>query len=266
MANDLTVGKIVQLELFRNVTLNPVSPLVVSGLRPLPTPPNTPGSPAPVTAIDSDNLDLVSDQLRPYMVTDSGKRFYLLEPTADQVDPRDLIAHTCRIPRFTGACGRDYSVGHHSVLVCWVVEALGGTKADARAGLIHDLPEAYTNDLSSPMKLALKILGFDMKKFTRPIETAVSERFGVAYPWPDIVREADRIALDLEWNAMFLAKTGQGLGFSAGRGKIPAKVGNMAQELKALMEYGSNDRYTRIQDLLECAITNRFGKEIFDVD
>jgi 5'-deoxynucleotidase YfbR-like HD superfamily hydrolase len=59
---------------------------------------------------------------------------------------------------------------------------------------MHDTAEAFTNDLPTPLKFALPIF----KELEVKIETAMGNRFGFQYPYPDAVKLADTQMLLLE--------------------------------------------------------------------
>ncbi len=85
----------------------------------------------------------------PFIVTYTGKMFPYDRVTADCIDIRDIghaLSHLCR---FTGHTSMFYSVAQHSLLVSEKMQ--GGPEAKL-AGLLHDATEAYTNDLSTPLK------------------------------------------------------------------------------------------------------------------
>lgn len=141
----------------------------------------------------------------------SNTRFDLWEPRAADVHPRDVAHHLGRLCRFTGGVGQIYSVAQHCVLVSQAIEEKCRTEPaytpeDVRvlalAGLVHDAAEAYTGDVSSPLKRLLRHLtpdqgyGFKLSvldEVEERIERAVAERFGVPYPWPAIVKHYDNV-------------------------------------------------------------------------
>lgn len=119
-----------------------------------------------------------------------GQMFDLVNP-----DPRvitiDVIAHALsRICRFTGHVSVPlYSVAEHSVRVSWLVP-----DHDAREGLMHDAAEALIGDVAAPLKRLLP----DYRRIEERIEKVIAERFGLLYPWPLSVKEADLDMLRLE--------------------------------------------------------------------
>lgn len=84
--------------------------------------------------------------------TYSGGWFDLAHPRVDQVRIQDIAHHTSILGRFTGATQRLYSVAEHQLVVCRLMELDGLHPELCLAGLTHDGHEAYTGDLSSPMK------------------------------------------------------------------------------------------------------------------
>ncbi len=104
-----------------------------------------------------------------WMQTASGRAFNLLDPTPGMVTLDDIALHLAALCRFTGATTTErrlgakpvgrrvpchYSVAQHSWLVAEYLADTGKPQWGLR-GLLHDAHEAYTGDLSSPMKWAM---------------------------------------------------------------------------------------------------------------
>lgn len=93
----------------------------------------------------------------PYLTTASGQRYRLAGPELDTPRIGDIAHHLAQINRFTGAASRPYSVAEHSLL-CEQIAASEGAGPMARlCALMHDAHEAYTSDMASPVKIALRI-------------------------------------------------------------------------------------------------------------
>lgn len=126
----------------------------------------------------------------------SGTTFNYNFPERSDVTIEDLAAATSNICRFAGHLPRFYSVAQHLVNASRLVEAIKEDVADPAVfdALMHDTAEAFTNDLPTPLKWALPIF----KTLEVKIETAMGERFGFNYPYPEIVKEVDTLMLMLE--------------------------------------------------------------------
>jgi hypothetical protein len=119
-------------------------------------------------------------------LTQSGKAVDLIAPDPSTIDPGDIahaLAHLCR---FTGHTRTHYSVAQHSAMVAMIVSVddCPTTAAKRRrrlAALLHDAAEAYLQDLSSPLKLALQALGMGnpYAELERRMVSAIAERFGL---------------------------------------------------------------------------------------
>lgn len=123
----------------------------------------------------------------PWIQTRSGRRFPFLAPRFDDVDLRDIAYALSNLARFTGHTRRGedgaiYSVAQHSVLVSHAVP-----EKHALVGLMHDAPEAYLGDVSSPLKSLLP----DFKRLESLAWAAIAEAFDLPLDLPPTVKEAD---------------------------------------------------------------------------
>lgn len=122
------------------------------------------------------------------ILTHTGKRFDLLEPDADMIDPRDIchsLAHLCRF----GHTREFFSVAQHSCIVAELVP-----EEHKLAALLHDATEAYLGDMTRPLKQWIP----DYRGFEDVIWMRVCERFDLAPELPASVHRADLIALATE--------------------------------------------------------------------
>lgn len=122
----------------------------------------------------------------PWIQTKSGRQFWPLNPSPDDIDLDD-VAHALSMKcRYGGHVDRFYSVAEHSVLIAdWLW--LNGHKEAALWGLLHDASEAYLPDVARPIKPHLP--GF--VDIERGVMNAVCQKFAIS-PWePAIVKEAD---------------------------------------------------------------------------
>jgi len=130
--------------------------------------------------------------------TFTGKYVSPILITPDQVDIID-IAHSLSMQcRFGGHARRFYSVAQHSVHVADLVN-----NSDlSLAALLHDASEAYMVDLPKPIKELLP----DYVKMENRVMSAIGEKFGIPKEKFDSVKEADRIALEYEWESNVVAE------------------------------------------------------------
>lgn len=113
----------------------------------------------------------------------SGKRFYPLDPRPEDVTLFDIAQSLATISRYNGHCGF-YSVAEHSVLVSRMVPP-----EDALHGLLHDASEAYTGDLTRPMKRNLK--GSSFFEIEEQISKLIYRKAGISEELPESVKLAD---------------------------------------------------------------------------
>jgi uncharacterized protein len=120
--------------------------------------------------------------------TFTGIAFWPMDPHPDEVDIRD-IAHALSMQcRYGGHARYFYSVAEHCVSLSNLVPA-----EFAREALMHDAAEAYLTDVPRPVKAHL--IGY--KEAEQAVERVVASKYGLTYPWPDIVMEYDtRILTD----------------------------------------------------------------------
>jgi hypothetical protein len=142
-----------------------------------------------------------------WMLTATGSTVDLRFITAPgSIDLLDIAHHLSQLNRFTGACSRPYSVAEHSLLVCHLVEQQGvRTPAVLLAALMHDAHEAYTADLSSPMK---QVLGMGWQLAERKAQIEVLRHFNLLQAYMtahDVITAADLTALSTERAALMPA-------------------------------------------------------------
>jgi hypothetical protein len=127
-----------------------------------------------------------------WMQTFTGRKFYPLDPRADEITIEDVahgLAMTCR---YGGHTRRFYSVAEHAVLV-----SLHVPEQFALHGLLHDSAEAYIGDMIRPLKHQPEMREF--REAEGAIEVAVAQAFGLE--WSQVAHAAvkeidDRILVD----------------------------------------------------------------------
>jgi hypothetical protein len=118
----------------------------------------------------------------------SGKMFDYLNPGAVALDVQDIVT-VSNICRFAGHLPIFYSVAQHLVNTSYLVQPEFSYEA-----LMHDRSEAFTNDIPTPLKVALPAF----KALEIEIERATAPMFGVPVEMSPEVKLADRQMLGLE--------------------------------------------------------------------
>lgn len=127
--------------------------------------------------------------------TYSGIYMNVFEPTIDMICIEDISHSLSMQCRFGGHLPKFYSVAQHSVNCCnYVPEDF---KLEA---LLHDAAEAYLIDLPSPIKHRIP----EYKKMEDNIMKLIAQRFGLEYPFPFIIHEADKAVLQYEWDNIMI--------------------------------------------------------------
>ncbi|MCF7995365.1 MAG: hypothetical protein K9L88_11055 [Chromatiaceae bacterium] len=121
--------------------------------------------------------------------TYSGIAFDLRDPQPAMVRLDDIVHSLSLMNRFNGAALFPYSVAQHSLHVAELVPA------ELRLeGLLHDAAEAYIGDMVSPLKQVMP----EYKAVEARISAVVAEVFGLFYPEPAAVKQADLAVLAAE--------------------------------------------------------------------
>jgi len=126
------------------------------------------------------------------IATYSGRTVTPLNPDPADIDIEDIAHALSNSCRFTGHVAKFYSVAQHSYLCSTIVE-----DEYALTALLHDASEAYLSDISRPIKSQPEF-GDVYKKYEARLEAAISERFGLVYPYPESIKRADTILLRSE--------------------------------------------------------------------
>ena len=136
----------------------------------------------------------------------NGRLVDLMDMGPEDVDLFSISRALNSISRFSGHWGRvrPLTVAQHTLLCMELAARLYPDEIDVEFGcLLHDMPEAYYNDLSSPMKRCI-----DIKEFTDPIDTAVhGTLWTLDKPRTEEVeqkvKKCDLLALTIERNVMW---------------------------------------------------------------
>ena len=121
--------------------------------------------------------------------TYTSKQFWLLDPDPSDVCIED-IAHALSLQcRFNGHCREFYSVADHSIRVSRLVPP-----EHAMVGLMHDATEAYTGDVTSPMKRVVP----EFEIIESKVWAAIAHAFGLPLKMSPEVKQADLVMLSTE--------------------------------------------------------------------
>lgn len=125
----------------------------------------------------------------PRILTLAGTYFDFNAPEKFDFDI-NVIAHSLsNICRFTGQVREFYSVAQHSVIVSHLV-----APEFALVALMHDMAESVLGDVSSPLKSMLS----EYRAIENRVEAAMAAYFGLPFPFPSEVKDADMVALATE--------------------------------------------------------------------
>lgn len=130
-----------------------------------------------------------------WFITYTGKQFFPLAPRVEDICIEDIAHSLSQQCRYAGHTREFYSVAEHS---CLVAELVPGEFA--LEGLLHDAAEAYCQDLIRPIKHAQ---GFEVyREVEERLQRAVARRFGLVYPYPEIVDLVDKALVLKERDAL----------------------------------------------------------------
>jgi hypothetical protein len=130
-----------------------------------------------------------------WLGTNLGHRIDLDDPDPKEIDLRDIACGLSKIARFNGQTKEFYSVAEHCMNAAKLVPPEFRLQA-----LLHDASEAYICDVPTPLK---RMLGNTYAMIELRLQNAIGEAFGVELsPLPNVVKQADRIMLVTEHNAL----------------------------------------------------------------
>lgn len=128
-------------------------------------------------------------------VTTPNGQFDLSNPLPDDVDLAEVAASLGKICRFSGNTVTHYSVAEHSLRLCVAVELAGGSEAEQLQALLYHAHQAYTGDITRPMRDAIARVNMGaanvIELIEKRVQHAISLKADATYiPFP-LVQELD---------------------------------------------------------------------------
>lgn len=199
----------------------------------------------------------MTDNSEHWLQTASNNAFDLLLPSARTVLLADIAQALSRLARFNGHTERFWSVAAHSLLVSRIV--CPDDPETRLYALLHDAPEAYMGDLTSPVKAALAALDPHFPAAWRLIEQDVARQIHIAFGLdPDMpagtaaaVKLADLQALELERRWFFGDPPRPWL---AGGQPLPEPP-----DVPCPPHHPKTDIFGQFTDAVRCAVNQRHG-------
>lgn len=138
------------------------------------------------------------------ITTAGGGTLDLLDPRPEDVRIEAIAAglgHTCR---FAGQADRFYSVAEHCCLGAGRLARQGATPLNQLQFLLHDAHEAYTGDITTPMKVLLG--GRHVRRIQAQLQRVILA--GLVIPLPDedaelLIEDVDAVMAATEYVALF---------------------------------------------------------------
>lgn len=127
------------------------------------------------------------------MTTFTGLRVDPLNMEPEDVDILDIAHALSRQCRYNGHTGGFLSVARHSIWVAQRLQEKGFARRSVLTGLLHDAAEAYLGDMIRPLKHGE--LGEGYKVVELALERVIADTFGLYFPLPERILEADRWVL-----------------------------------------------------------------------
>lgn len=130
--------------------------------------------------------------------TFTGKYIDPCNPGAAMIDIEDIAHALSMQSRFGGHLPVFYSVAEHCI------EVANGTawQKFKLCALLHDASEAYLIDVPRPVKQQLK----NYKEIENNLMQVIADKFGFAWPMPDVVKHADEERLQVEWDEYMIKR------------------------------------------------------------
>lgn len=130
-------------------------------------------------------MDNGPDVAKAWIITYTGLKFYHLNTQPEMVVIEDIAHALSNIGRWTGHTRYHYSVAQHCVYASRICPP-----EFAFDCLMHDSSEAYLGDMNRPLK-HFTAAGPAYREIEERVEEVIFKKFGVRFPLPEEVKEAD---------------------------------------------------------------------------
>lgn len=127
-----------------------------------------------------------------FLKSQSGRIIHPFALQPHEIDIEEIATTLSKLCRWAGMINEFYSVAAHCIQVSYWVEYFNGSKAEQLTGLLHDASEGLgCGDLPTPIKKFIP--GYVVMEDA--VQSVIMNKYGLSYPYPDIVHRADRAAL-----------------------------------------------------------------------
>lgn len=128
------------------------------------------------------------------IMTQSGNKVDLLNPSSDQLTIEDIARGLAYKAHYCGHTPFYFSIAEHSILVSKITNGL-------LPALLHDASEAYLSDIVRPLKTELP----EYREIEKNFMKVIYESFGISLTdkVSDSIKFADVLALSFEWRNFF---------------------------------------------------------------
>lgn len=124
----------------------------------------------------------------PWITTNSGIAFDLVEPTPEMFNIDDIAHALSQQCRYNGHTDRFYSVAEHSTLLAYYFRNRQYSARFCLTALLHEVDEPYYGDMVSPLKLLVP----KFTELTENCQRQAAAKFGTIWPMPKELHEADK--------------------------------------------------------------------------
>lgn len=127
-----------------------------------------------------------------FLKTAYGGTIHPFDLKPEEVNITEVASSLSKMVRWGGQIHKFYSVAAHSIQVSHWVKVFGGTSQEQLIGLLHDVSESLgCGDLPTPIKKFIP----DYVDMEDAMQEIIMSKYGLPYPYPEIVHKADHAAL-----------------------------------------------------------------------